>query len=268
MTNIPIPTYSFVNSVPVTLGTYTDGSVTVPTGYKIVGGGVAIIPPENNVITKCQPESGVVINPTTWVAEVLNFSNCMVSTMYVYAIAIYDPNNSYEVDVFTSANGSPQSNPVISVSVGSGFVLTGGGAQSVPVNQSGVGNSLVYSYPLNSTTWTASSLAMSSSSNDLGTLTTFVLGIKANSSSLTFSNSIITSQTQENLTPNPLSMVTTTGQMTCGGALTLFYPGRGNFLASTYPSSQFGWRAYSHDQVGPCPAATMAYLVDITLTQS
>jgi hypothetical protein len=150
-----------------------EASVVIPNEYKLLSGG-AFIPDQTGngkgvLLTASFPESD-----NRWRALGKDHIESDSSTLTVYAMALYDPDDIWEVKIFstTSKVASGHADNTAFITDGS-YVLVGGGAR---VNYTGEGNLLTASYPLDSTTWKASS--KDHFRNDPATIDVWALGIK------------------------------------------------------------------------------------------
>jgi hypothetical protein len=152
-----------------------ESSVVIPDEYKLLSGG-AFIPEQTSngkglLLTASFPESD-----NRWRAMGKDHVESDSTTLTVYAMALYDPDNIWEMKIFSTTSqvaGFP-SNPAF-IMDGS-YVLVGGGAR---VNWTGVGNLLTASFPNLSGTgiWTASS--KDHLKPDAATLTTYAIGLRS-----------------------------------------------------------------------------------------
>ena len=133
---------------------YPEARVTVPEGYKLLcGGALDNWKVNGNLLTASFPET-----ENTWRASGKDHGANAAdpSSITAFALAVYDPDDIWEVKNFISRQ-SPQANwPEQEVAVEPGYVLVGGGAH---VDWSGAGNMLFASHPLGDgkTTWRAQS---------------------------------------------------------------------------------------------------------------
>ena len=124
-------------------GEHPTGHCEVGDGYKLIGGGAEAnwrrdCPGAGQLLTASFPE-----NARTWKASSKDHSGfACVSTVSTYAIGLFDPYGQFEVKFFSRETETPESHPSVEVNVPEGYVMTGGGARVV-----GVENLLVASYP-------------------------------------------------------------------------------------------------------------------------
>jgi len=115
--------------------------VTVPNGFKIIGGGAMIDAVEpSNFLTASYP-----FDRETWFAAGKDHEIDSPAAITAWAIAIQDPDDIWDVQIF-SATSAALSHPKVAVTFpnGTDYVLTGGGAF---VNYTGAGNMLNASFP-------------------------------------------------------------------------------------------------------------------------
>ncbi|WP_139489096.1 hypothetical protein [Brevibacillus dissolubilis] len=121
----PIMLKMFVTSHQITNINQFEYISTIPAGYKIVGGGVAF--------TDSQ------VAPTSFYPDRINkyvvkFSNLIRGYFYTYIIAIYDPQDDWEVELFSQ---SVTNSTTVSVSIPKEYMLLSGGVQFQPFNREG-----------------------------------------------------------------------------------------------------------------------------------
>ncbi|CAG0879145.1 unnamed protein product [Darwinula stevensoni] len=127
-----------------TFAQHPEAQVQVPAGWKVISGGaMANYSGAGSLLTKSMP---LVVNgvPRGWIAASKNHFIPDPCVLTAYAIALYDPNDKWEVVVKEQELGAPQRNPVISAKLEDGFALVGGGAYDMFTEP---GNLLVESRP-------------------------------------------------------------------------------------------------------------------------
>jgi hypothetical protein len=247
---------------------HAQASVTVPSGYKIIGGGAQTnwSPPENgNFLTASFP-----VSTSSWMARSKDHSGGGQgqggpdeTTITTCVVAMRDPNDEWDVRVFTSP--SPASAPanLAVVTVPNDYLMTGGGAE---LPDDPVGQLLFASFPSGKNTWTARSHDKYRPASL--PLTAYAIGIKPrNGASLPNAN--IKSVSGNNASQSAGSVATDDGwKMTGGGAWSNF-GGEGNFLYASVPSDDTlnSWTAKSSDQGKPDPLAVNAYLIELQVVQ-
>ena len=114
-------------------------SVTVPNGYKMLGGGAVIDSVEpSNFLTASYP-----VNRQTWFAAGKDHEVASPASIRVWAFAIEDLDDIWDVQMVSATSG-PASHPKVAVGLTDDYVLTGGGAF---VDYRGAGSMLTASFP-------------------------------------------------------------------------------------------------------------------------
>jgi hypothetical protein len=163
----------------------------VPTGFKIVGGGaVANYTGYGSLLTASYPQ-----DLQHWYARSKDQGVSDPTTITVYALALYDPNNEWDVIIVKGVNATlpgtfgdaiGASPACARAFLPQGYTLTGGGAF---VDWHGYGNLLTASYPISevkggdSNGWEAQSKDHTDDEGtrvpDPSTLTAYAIGIRA-----------------------------------------------------------------------------------------
>ncbi|MCB0425184.1 MAG: trypsin-like peptidase domain-containing protein [Mangrovimonas sp.] len=210
--------------------------VVVPEGYKIIGGGAKVTYNGSGcLITESYP------NGSSWVAKAKDHLVGSNASITAYAIALYDPNNQWDVRVFQTT-GSTANYPEATVRVEDGYVMTGGGAKD---NWSGAGNLLTASYPLTNDTWKAK--GKDHGNADRANITVYVIGIKPTKKcSKKLKNKIFQSTSDIANHPSGTVSVNRNYYMVGGGTISN-WSRAGNLLTSSYPSSNREWSGSSKD---------------------
>jgi hypothetical protein len=150
---------------------YPEATLTVPDGYKILGGGARVNWSDpGNLLTVSFPKDA-----RTWFAKSKDHGKGSPADIDVWAIAIYDPKNECEVKILPQESAKAQ-HPFATAPVPEGYVLTGGGAQA---NWKTNGSLLSASYPNGSTGWVAKSKDHGSGNEEEATVTAYAIGIRA-----------------------------------------------------------------------------------------
>lgn len=223
-------------------------------GYKIVGGGAQVLYGGHGaLLTASYPESA-----TKWVAVAKDMKEPDPSSINVCVIQLYDPNNQWDVQVFSSESslgGITQAQ----VSIPDDYVMTGGGAR---VNWTGEGNYLTASYPSSLDTWEARS--KEHYEPDPATLDVYAIGIKPQNGNpySRFPETRIFSSSDPSVAQAPERTVEIEpGYTLLGGGAIVNWSGYGNLLTASYPSSTSAWTANSKDQVDESPASLFVYAI-------
>ena len=162
-------------------------TLTVPPGYKLISGGARVIDDQPS-----DQARGTILNmlwasyPTevgrqdAWRAESWDCKRVNPAHIEISAIALYDPDNEWDVKVFKSAPSGRSSSHNISVSVDKGYYLTGGGAEifdsTVLEHDLFINSFLISSYPSSDKTWTA--LSHDHLRRDFHDLRVYAIGVK------------------------------------------------------------------------------------------
>lgn len=226
----------------------------VDRNYKVISGGAecqAVSGP-GQLLTAMYPKE--MLNPRAWVALSKDHKQSSPGKVTAYCVALYDPKDEWEVQVFR--NKSPQAQkPLVSVSVDPGYVMVGGGAHCI---WEGFGNLLQASYPQDETTWTAS--ATDQTTFSLCTLEVFAIGLRRKDGSDPGLTSHIFSATSS-ITAHPRQEVAfgdTDFAMIAGGAR-IVTPAE-NYLLGSMPRADGGaWIATGKDHRVSSPAAITSY---------
>jgi hypothetical protein len=227
-------------------------TLTVPPDYKILcGGGRVNWSAPGSLLTACYPK-----DTQTWVAKAKDHLANSPATIDVWAIAIHDPNDLWEIDIFSSA--SPSSNhPVATAIIGNGYVLTGGGAIA---NWSGNGSLLTASYPEGTTGWTAKS--KDHVNPESTSITAFAIGMRARNGVSGPSNEIFSATSNSAI--HPLAEVSVgQGFRLVGGGAHVNWRGNGNLLTASYPSGPSKWQSASKDHFNPESCTITTYAIGI-----
>src|SRR5262249_53982649 len=157
-----------------------------------------------------------------------------------YAIAIEDPNNEWDVQIFQQTSASTNW-PKATATVGSGYVLTGGGAQA---NWQDNGNFLTASYPdLPANATTATSWVASSKDHfvaDVSTITAYAIGMKS-TKGIPLTTKIFTKVSASAALPSTSALVDSGYTLVGGGAKVNWEGGLGNLLIKSFLGDG-GWK--------------------------
>jgi hypothetical protein len=234
------------------LAAHPQVTVTVPSGYKIVGGGAV----DNwgdgagNLLTAAYPQG-----PNTWFAAGKDHEVSSPATLTGYALAIHDPHNEWDVTIQSSTSG-PDAHPTAVATLPQGYVLTGGGAF---VDWTGAGNLLTASFPNAALSWEASSKDHDIS--DPAAITAYVIGIRHRAGTVRLAQTVIqvTGANQQ----HPTATACLGAEWTlCGGGAVDNWDGDGNLLTATYPEGSC-WTAAGKDQIHASPATITAYAIGL-----
>jgi hypothetical protein len=114
--------------------------LTVPPGFKILGGGAAIEAVEPaNFLTASYPA-----NTQTWFAAGKDHEVASPAYLTIFVHAINDPDDIWDVQIFSATTPQAESHAKVAAYLPGDYVLTGGGAF---VDYRGAGNMLTASFP-------------------------------------------------------------------------------------------------------------------------
>jgi hypothetical protein len=249
---------TFSNSIRIfhntsTIQQHPQVVVTVPQGYKILGGGAIVHwSGAGNLLLASYPET-----VKRWVAKSKDHNVGSPASITAYAIALYDPHDSWDVQIFSRTTDVPVTHPIITVSLPTGYVLTGGGARSHSINP---GNLLTASYPKNSNTWEARSKDHSVQSPSL--LSVYAIGIKSRIGNVV--PQVVVTQSTGDIAQHPSAQVSVQSGFTMtGGGAKDNWNGAGNLLTASYPSGNNIWVALGKDHEVASPADITVYAIGI-----
>jgi hypothetical protein len=237
---------------------------------KIVGGGARTNwTTFGNLLTQSSPG---LPGQNAWVGAGKDHSVAEPTTLTVFGIALNDPNDDWDVGVFTANSGmSPR--PVVTAYLPDGFALTGGGCTvnwqaSAPAP---AGNLLTGSFPSSLKSWECRSKDHSVA--DPSTITAYVIGIRPKRAGLALpAVQITTATTGPTARPYVIVPGIPGAVVTGGGALAL--PAdpadAGQLLTGTYPATAagfagpLGWFASSKDHTAVSPGTVTAFAVNLS----
>lgn len=137
---------------------YLELEVTVPNGYKVLSGGAQVNTPNLGIVFSCPTSDG-----RGWMARAQQHLYAWDSgALTVSALAIYDPENFFNVVMVSDQCGESVQFPQAKIDVTSGYSVTGGGARTTTT---GVGNFVWMSHPL--TLWRSMNFPTSTMSHSL-----------------------------------------------------------------------------------------------------
>jgi hypothetical protein len=224
---------------------------TVDPGYKIVGGGAKVNwSGSGNLLTASYPDGNA------WVATSKDHIDPDPASITVWAIALYDPGNEWEVRVFQENMLQPTPHPSVEVAVPSEYVMTGGGAF---IHWSGAGNLLTASYPVNGAKWAAASKDHEQS--DPATLTAYAIGIRPHTYKGLPKQSIASAVSGKVNHPSSTATAAQGFSLTCGGAR-VNWTQQGSLLTASYPSGD-SWIAAGKDHRIADPATVDAFAIGL-----
>jgi hypothetical protein len=254
ITDYTITVFQETSATPEESPTVT---VSVPSGYKVIGGGAKVNwQGYGNLLTASYPSSA-----TSWTAAGKSAVESSPATITAYAVAIHDPNDDWEVTI-TESTSQQAAHPYAAVAPEAGYALTGGGAKT---NYSGAGNFLTASYPHFEATsgfyWYVN--GKDHVHSDPATITAYAIGIKgAWPDVVTPAISVYesTSPVAQHPSVSVTLPITYSGVVTTGGAIDN-WTGWGNMLTAIYPTGDKTWVASGKDQAQGSPADIDGYLL-------
>jgi hypothetical protein len=226
--------------------------ITVPNGYKIIGGGAKVNwSGAGNLLTSSYP-----VSKNKWAATSKDHDHYSPATITVYAVAIQDPANEWEVRVFEETS-LPAAHPRSAAFVPDDYLMTGGGAR---VHWKGEGNLLTASFPRDKRTWEARAKDHGHSSH--AELTAYAIGIRPRNGAPLPEGHIFTSTGA--VAAHPAHQVRIDdGYMLAGGGVLDNWGGHGNILTATYPINDQAWGGKGKDHSESDPAALTVYAIGI-----
>ena len=249
-----------------------DGETTfypnIASGYKVLGGGAVIDTLSGDAfITASYPDvdPGASV-PVGWTVASKHIGSGTEARITGYAIALLDPNDCWDVQVFSNATTTPAAHPTASVTVGQGYVLTGGGAM-VPQNAGGNGNFLFKSVPNSAGNgWVVQSKDHIVS--DHTNITAYAIGIKAKGAGVV--TPVSYSAAGKPSAPNADPMADASGAnnvfpgrdcVLTGGGANDAWTSLGNMLTANYPAGTNTWLAFGRSHGGDDASVMTAYTV-------
>jgi len=233
-------------------------TLTVPPEYKIVSGGARVNwTGEGSLLTASFPK-----DRNTWVAKAKDHKVSSPANIDAWVIAIYDPDSKWEVDIVSQIS-SAANHPTISATVLSGYVLTGGGAES---HWQSAGSLLTASYPDSGKagTWTVASKDHFDSEKT--TITAYAIGLRSADGSKKLSTKVVPNTSGSASHPST-KVSPETGYRLIGGGAQVNYTGDGNLLTASYPDFDGNkWIVASKDHKKPDPSTITAYAIELKTT--
>jgi hypothetical protein len=226
--------------------------VTVPPSFKLLGGGAFDHwTGAGSLLTASFP-----VNDQTWFVAGKDHEVSAPASITAYAVALFDPNNEYEVTI-KSEPSNPAPHPQAIAVLPNGFLLTGGGAF---VNWHGAGNLLTASFPTSDKAWEVRSKDHDVS--DPSQITAYAIGIRrrqANGKKLQHEIKKATGATAAH--PSAQVQLDPGWAISGGGALD-DWKGGGNLLTASFPQGE-SWFAFGKDHMVSSPAAITAFAIGL-----
>jgi MAC/Perforin domain-containing protein len=245
--------------------------VTVPAGYKLVGGGARsnwdATTGRGNLLTASFPET-----PNTWMAASKDHWGDDSASITAFAIAIHDPDNLWDVKISKSNAGNDELTPMREQPVESGYVMVGGGAQVLWSGKDAngkdkVGNMLFASYPKDPNTWRGHSKWQGKNLQSPAKLVAYAIGLKCKLKDITVNSAIQDATSNESGRPKATASVASDHVMTGGGACILYGEGfPGVLLTESYPKDGKTWEGKGKDHLDPCSTAIVVRSIGVKVT--
>jgi hypothetical protein len=234
---------------------HPEARVTVPAGYKLVGGGArSNSTGSGNLLTASFPET-----PNTWMAAGKDHNAFDAASITAFAVAIHDPDDLWDVKISKSVAGNDEPTPMRMQPVESGYVMVGGGAQ-VLWSGKGPGNLLFASYAMDSNTWRGHSKAHGEDSD--AKLVAYAIGLKPKLNEIKVEAAIQQAQSNESNRPKATAGVASDHVMTGGGACCL-YKEPGVLLTESYPKDGKTWEGKGKAHLYECSTAVVVQSIGV-----
>ena len=263
--------FTFVQSSTSQPAHWPANTIVLASPMKVVGGGAQVTyTGGGNLLTQTQPGT---VGENSWMAAAKDHMVADLATLTVYAIGLRDPNDDWEVGIF-SQTSALAAHPTVTASLPGGYALTGGGCKVNWQTPAGYpGNLLTASFPASLSTWECRSKDHQLPSP--ATVTAYVIGIRPKNPLLPLPAVQITSQGSP-VAPHPTAVVMGAYGwiVTGGGALaqSADSAGAGQLLTADQPvvmesnstlPTPIGWRAESKDHGVPGPGTVRAFAINL-----
>ena len=242
--------------------------------YKVLGGGAIVHTIAGSAFLTASypdvdPGSSV---PLGWTAAAKNLGTGVQARISVYAIAVNDPDNCWDVKLFQSSTSTAVAHPATSVSVAPGYVLAGGGARAEPVTPGRNGNFLFSSIPaaVGGSVYNGWSVhSKDHGVTDIANITAYAVGIKAVGAGVATPVLNVIAGKPSAAADYPAAsangysnvLVGLTCTLTGGGAHDDWNNGYGNLLTAIYPAGTTNWQSFAGFYGQSNPAVLTAYAV-------
>jgi hypothetical protein len=239
-------------------GKQPEATVTVPSDYKVLSGGARVnYSGQGNFLTASFPK-----DVRTWVARAKQQKVDDIATIDIWAIAIFDPLDDWEVRISQSTGPRSALASTATASV-DGYVLTGGGAES-HWQSSGALLTESYPNPQKAGYWVAST--KSHLASDSITITAYAIGIKALGRVVGPTAEIYSNTSAIDSRPST-GVATALGYTLFGGGAKVNYSGEGNLLTASYPDFDNNtWKVASKEHIAQDPCTITAYAIGLKST--
>lgn len=245
-----------VFAVESAVAAHPEAEVKVAQGYKVVGCGARVNwSGAGNLLTALYPNGAA----QSCIARSKDHILSSPASISAWAIGLYDPQNEWEVTIFSQSTGAT-AHPRGSVTVPTGWAMTGGGAQ---LNYGSYGSLLTANFPASHDTWEAR--GKDHEWSDPSSMTVYAIGIRPRNGTsaprvLAFSRtSGVTAHPRASVALNPPSDFL----LTSGGAMA-DWRGAGSLLTQSSPTDDgAGWEAASKDHRLSDPASLTVWVLGI-----
>jgi hypothetical protein len=241
-------------------GSHPDMRIVVPEGFKLLGGGAL----DNwkgygNLLTASFPESD-----NTWRGSGKDHSAADPASISAFALAVYDPDDIWEVKIFQSRPSPTSAHPEQEVAVEPGYVMVGGGAW---VDWAGEGNMLFASHPTpeNKAAWHAQSKDHLKSSP--AKITAYAVGLKCKVEGVKVHSAIAIARSNKSNRPQAAAAPPAGYKMVGGGAALTFDKG-GMLLTASYPNENNQWEGRGKDHLEADGGIMTAYCIGLKVEVS
>ncbi|TXT30027.1 MAG: hypothetical protein FD131_2037 [Rhodocyclaceae bacterium] len=234
------------------IGPYPQASVSLPTGYKLIGGGGQTNwRGYGSLLTVSQP------NQTAWVVRGKEHQSPDSTSATVWAVGINDPKDLWDVKIEQKSIAVGEvSSGEITVSLPPGYARTGGGAAA---EVGGQGRLLTGSYPIGNNGWGASDKDHFIKQG--GTLTVFVIGMKPKFGAAP--DMQVKSSTSAQVAHPTVEATLDPGHVLTGGGARVAPCNPGNMLTASAPKGDMTWRAEAKDHYASCPSTVEAWAIGL-----
>lgn len=227
--------------------------VSVPQGYKLIGGGASDNwVGQGNLLTASYPSGN------QWLAAGKDHQDPSPSYITAYALGLYDPDDDWEVTV-AQQTSDPAEHPQAVATLAEGYILTGGGA-SVDYG-SGYGNMLTASFPNGDSGWEARSKDHLVA--DPAKITAYAIGVRSKANNKLKLRHTIKSATGAVAQHPSAQVCLDSGWILSGGGAIDNWNEPGNLLTASFPLNTC-WMANGKDHIEPSPANITVYAIGIT----
>lgn len=228
-----------------------EGNIIVPEGWKILGGGALLNyepgPGHPGTLLYASYPASI----SEWRVNGKAHAEACTSSITAYAIAIYDPEDCWDVlheknagleDNNTNPTREDSSpNPQATATLPNDYVLTGGGARIV---FPGRGNLIYATYPVSERQWMVKAKQHCEESPNAHAWA-YAIGIKPSAKNpYSIVNDIQTSESNFSLSPQAVATVLK-GYTLSGGGASTFWKQHGSLLFKTYPTSTNSWKSHA-----------------------